>query len=816
MKTKSPVPRFFSIRIYLTAMGIFIMLVMPMAVIMLFKYGPYWLEDQQSRDHLQKTTIRHDSLSVPSHSFLEIQFEQEGDEKKVVNVHSEDMEFSQAFGLLMRMMLVSIVLGYAWNYPFRRYFKKKRRLQQPSATLEAFCRKWLLRTAGINTLIVGFGFAVALTFMAFKIFFTNFNSSTTRDFFVQFFIISIIGSILTSIFVYFWFRHRVRFVYLEHVYDNLSLFNPSSKKYGDHIVRRLWINSLMTTLLPLTIVIFYLYLSKTPITEAGAPHLTADQIRVLFGKYLSIIDSETLFQSQQLFYVNAIDSLLMFVGIFSGIMVSIIYLFFFVNWTHQSIVVPLKEVVDKMKQPVDSGLDSLAILRTDDEMGELANGYNEMALRITNNIQTLSHITTANQRFVPVQFLQMLDKESITEVNLGDQVQKWMTILFVDIRSFTTLSEQLTPKENFDFLNAYLQEMEPVIRAHHGFVDKFIGDSIMALFPHRPEDAIEAALEMRRVLEVFNRRLEADGKPAIDTGAGIHTGNLMLGVVGGSGRMETTVISDAVNLASRLEGLTRTYNCPVIVSESAIKALDFSYLYSTHFIDEVYVKGRSGSVKIYTIAEAHVNSANEILPVKMTARVQAVQSFVVNALKDQSAGFSYHNLAHTLDVFLTATKSAIYHSFELEKVELLQTAALMHELGMAEGYQDHEARSAAMARNMLPTMGYNPAEVEQIEALIMATKMPQQPKNFLEEVLCDSDLDYLGRADYPEISQQLRQEWMALDGFPDSEIAWLESQIQFLSGHQYFTEYAQKQRDAIKNQHLDQAIIQLDQLSRKA
>lgn len=196
----------------------------------------------------------------------------------------------------------------------------------------------------------------------------------------------------------------------------------------------------MTTLLPLTIVIFYLYLSKTPITEAGAPHLTADQIRVLFGKYLSIIDSETLFQSQQLFYVNAIDSLLMFVGIFSGIMVSIIYLFFFVNWTHQSIVVPLKEVVDKMKQPVDSGLDSLAILRTDDEMGELANGYNEMALRITNNIQTLSHITTANQRFVPVQFLQMLDKESITEVNLGDQVQKWMTILFVDIRSFTTLS----------------------------------------------------------------------------------------------------------------------------------------------------------------------------------------------------------------------------------------------------------------------------------------------------------------------------------------------------------------------------------------
>ena len=103
----------------------------------------------------------------------------------------------------------------------------------------------------------------------------------------------------------------------------------------------------------------------------------------------------------------------------------------------------------------------------------------------------------ANARFVPRQFLEYLGKESIADIQLGDQVQKEMAVLFTDIRDFTSISEQMTPKENFNFLNNYLGYMEPVIRNNNGFVDKYIGDSIMALFPDNTEDAINAAIEMR-------------------------------------------------------------------------------------------------------------------------------------------------------------------------------------------------------------------------------------------------------------------------------------------------------------------------------
>ena len=98
-------------------------------------------------------------------------------------------------------------------------------------------------------------------------------------------------------------------------------------------------------------------------------------------------------------------------------------------------------------------------------------------------------LTKAYQRFVPKQLLSSLEKESILDVQLGDQVQKEMTILFSDIRSFTTLSESMTPDENFSFINSYLSRMGPLVREHHGYIDKYVGDSIMALFDRTPDDA---------------------------------------------------------------------------------------------------------------------------------------------------------------------------------------------------------------------------------------------------------------------------------------------------------------------------------------
>jgi two-component system sensor histidine kinase ChiS len=178
-----------------------------------------------------------------------------------------------------------------------------------------------------------------------------------------------------------------------------------------------------------------------------------------------------------------------------------------------------------------------------------------------------------------------------------------MTILFSDIRDFTSISEKMTPKENFDFINSYLGYMEPVIRMNNGFIDKFIGDSIMALFPENSEDAINSAIEMRIKLTEFNEIMEQFGKPAINSGIGIHTGMLMLGIIGGEGRMDGTVISDAVNLSSRIEGLTKIYGCSIVITEDTLININDPSHYHFRFLDVVKVKGKKEAVYIFEIID---------------------------------------------------------------------------------------------------------------------------------------------------------------------------------------------------------------------
>jgi two-component system sensor histidine kinase ChiS len=215
--------------------------------------------------------------------------------------------------------------------------------------------------------------------------------------------------------------------------------------------------------------------------------------------------------------------------------------------------------------------------------------------------QEIRQIALASARFVPREFLKVLDKESIVEVELGDQVQQEMTVMFSDVRSFTSLSEGMTPKENFDFINELLSWICPVIREHEGFVDKYLGDGIMALFPGQADDAVQAAIGMRQQLARFNTQRQGQGRPPVQIGIGLHTGLLMLGTIGESQRMEGTVISDAVNLASRVEGLTKRYGADLVISEQTLLRLDDPTQYHFRFIDKVQVKGKKGSVSVFEV-----------------------------------------------------------------------------------------------------------------------------------------------------------------------------------------------------------------------
>ncbi|MCB1167619.1 MAG: hypothetical protein KDK33_15785, partial [Leptospiraceae bacterium] len=226
-------------------------------------------------------------------------------------------------------------------------------------------------------------------------------------------------------------------------------------------------------------------------------------------------------------------------------------------------------------------------------------------------------LSNSYARFVPKQFLTFLNKDSITDVQLGNSVQKEMTVLFSDIRSFTTLSESMTPQENFDFINALLKRIGPVIRQNNGFIDKYIGDAIMALFPDIPDDAVRASIEIRRLLAVYNQRRASKGMQTIRIGIGMHTGNLMLGTIGEEERMEGTVISDNVNLASRLEGLSQKYGVTTIISEKTLFGLSDPSKYNYRIIDYVRVKGKSDTVSVTEIFDG---DPSEQLALKLSTR----------------------------------------------------------------------------------------------------------------------------------------------------------------------------------------------------
>jgi two-component system sensor histidine kinase ChiS len=179
-----------------------------------------------------------------------------------------------------------------------------------------------------------------------------------------------------------------------------------------------------------------------------------------------------------------------------------------------------------------------------------------------------------------------------------------MTILFADIRSFTSLSEQMTPQENFNFINAYLSRVSPVIRKHGGFIDKYIGDAIMALFAGSPREAIQAAIEMQHEVARFNTERQVSGQQPISIGIGLHGGSVMLGTVGEDERLEGTVISDTVNLASRLEGLTKLYGASILVSEPTLFSLAHPDQYHFRFLDKVKVKGKKEPVSVFEILDA--------------------------------------------------------------------------------------------------------------------------------------------------------------------------------------------------------------------
>ncbi|MBD1881011.1 adenylate/guanylate cyclase domain-containing protein [Coleofasciculus sp. FACHB-T130] len=244
-----------------------------------------------------------------------------------------------------------------------------------------------------------------------------------------------------------------------------------------------------------------------------------------------------------------------------------------------------------------------AEINLSDEIGALAKSFNEMSVALQTSFSKLQKTLKSFEHFVPDKFLAVIAPEGIENIQVGVSATRTMTILFCDIRGYSSMAEQMTPQQTFSFLNDFLECMGLPIEESGGFIDKYIGDAIMALFDDEGTDsAVRAAILMQQTLSRFNEARMQKGLPAIAIGIGIHRGEVVMGTVGFTSRIDSTVVGDAVNLASRLEGLTKQYNCNILVTESVVNSLYHRESFSLGLVDKsVKVKGKDEAIAIYEV-----------------------------------------------------------------------------------------------------------------------------------------------------------------------------------------------------------------------
>ena len=270
------------------------------------------------------------------------------------------------------------------------------------------------------------------------------------------------------------------------------------------------------------------------------------------------------------------------------------------------------EVAQKIRQDFLPSELPIIMVTAKNQVADLVQGLNQGAndylakpfskdefLARLNTHLNLGQINRATGRFVPDAFLRVLGKQSITEVQLGDHIDQEVTVLFTDIRSYTTLAEQMTPEENFAFVNAYAGRMGPIIGRHEGFVNQYLGDGIMALFQRSSDDALQAAIAMQHELDTYNQTREAKGRLPIRVGMGLHLGPLIMGIIGDARRTDAATVSDTVNTAARMESLTKQMGARILLSEESLQSLSDVATYQVRYLGRVRVKGRQKPVGVW-------------------------------------------------------------------------------------------------------------------------------------------------------------------------------------------------------------------------
>lgn len=243
-------------------------------------------------------------------------------------------------------------------------------------------------------------------------------------------------------------------------------------------------------------------------------------------------------------------------------------------------------------------------IRTRDEVAELGERFNMMAGSIRRYIKEVTGLSESYFRFVPQQFLNVLGKGNMTQVRLGDQVHRRMTLLVCNMREFSDFSRELSPEDNFRFINSFLKVFGPVVRQFGGFTSRYLGPGLLAMFPQDPGDALKAAVKMRATLETYNEYRERNsGYRPIDVGIAVHIGDVMIGIIGEEQRMEGSVVSDQVHVATELEKASAKLGASILLTDEALAACKKNIRLQYRRLGAVQLYGEKRTMELYDVYE---------------------------------------------------------------------------------------------------------------------------------------------------------------------------------------------------------------------
>lgn len=435
----------------------------------------------------------------------------------------------------------------------------------------------------------------------------------------------------------------------------------------------------------------------------------------------------------------------------------------------------------------------------------------EVIKKLEKQIETL---TNENEKLKALQMTLHRDLKEDKKPGEGERSLKFnmATVLFAVVHSSKERMNIMDSISFMDELDEIFYEFGAIAERLKIEKIKTIGDTFMCAggIPKKnitnPVNVVAAALEMQNFLENFECKKRGEAEKVWELMIGIHTGPVVA-TVSGKKKISYELKGDTVNNATRIEAVAPPGSLLISVMTYELVKEFFECEYSGKLpvryksdLQLFKVKG----IKPELSVDALGKEPNESFRIKYgLIQFTDIQEIILDKLERELPDFLfYHNVKHTVDVVTEVELIGWAEGCTDEEILLLKTAALFHDAGHTVSYDDHEIYGAELAREMLPQYNYTPDQIERICSIIMATKLPPNPADLLEEIICDSDLDYLGRSDFIPVSNTLFEELKAQNKMNELN-EWNKLQVKFISGHQYFTKTARSLREVNKQLQIE-------------